>query len=68
MDTRLLLFNNGESDEEGTRNIVAECLGRLTLLNPTQYLAELQVCMQPRVAAPRPEASYEHSPKSCWVA
>ena len=39
---RSLLFNNGESSEEGTRNIVAECLGRLTLLNPQQYLAELQ--------------------------
>ena len=40
--SRLLLFNNGESEEEGTRNVVAECLGRFTLLNPALYLAELQ--------------------------
>ena len=40
---RSLLFSHSESEEEGTRNVVAECLGRLTLLHPAKYLPELQV-------------------------
>jgi len=37
------LFNNSENEEEGTRNAVAECLGKLTLINPQKYLPALQV-------------------------
>jgi cullin-associated NEDD8-dissociated protein 1 len=37
-----LLFKHCESSEEGTRNVVAECLGKLTLINPTELLPLLQ--------------------------
>jgi len=37
-----LLFANCESEEDGTRNVVAECLGRLTLIDPQQFLPNLQ--------------------------
>ncbi|KAG5459633.1 MAG: cullin-associated NEDD8-dissociated protein 1-like protein [Olpidium bornovanus] len=37
----LLLFNNCDSTEEGTRNVVSECLGKLTLTNPFKFLPEL---------------------------
>lgn len=36
------LFDNCETKEEGTRNIGAECLARLTLTDPAQYLIQLQ--------------------------
>lgn len=36
------LFNHCECSEEGTRNIVAECLGKLTLINPSELLPQLQ--------------------------
>eukprot|EP01089_Gocevia_fonbrunei_P000539 TRINITY_DN10551_c0_g1_i1.p1 TRINITY_DN10551_c0_g1~~TRINITY_DN10551_c0_g1_i1.p1 ORF type:complete len:321 (-),score=110.51 TRINITY_DN10551_c0_g1_i1:65-1027(-) len=38
----LLLFENTESEEEGTRNVVAECLGKFTLLSPKQLVPALQ--------------------------
>ena len=38
-----ILFNNCESEEEGTRSAVAECLGKLTMINPQKYLPALQV-------------------------
>lgn len=38
-----ILFNNCESEEEGTRSAVAECLGKLTMINPQKYLPSLQV-------------------------
>ncbi|XP_040015031.1 cullin-associated NEDD8-dissociated protein 2 [Xiphias gladius] len=37
-----LLFQNCESQEEGTRNLVAECLGKLTLVKPAQLLPRLK--------------------------
>ncbi|KAM6980352.1 cullin-associated NEDD8-dissociated protein 2 [Aplochiton taeniatus] len=37
-----LLLKNCECQEEGTRNLVAECLGKLTLVNPAQLLPRLK--------------------------
>uniref|UniRef100_A0AAR2KJF0 Cullin-associated and neddylation-dissociated 2 (putative) n=1 Tax=Pygocentrus nattereri TaxID=42514 RepID=A0AAR2KJF0_PYGNA len=37
-----LLFKNCECAEEGTRNVVSECLGKLTLVNPSQLLSRLK--------------------------
>lgn len=37
-----LLLNHCECPEEGTRNVVAECLGKLTLIDPTKLLPRLQ--------------------------
>eukprot|EP01135_Chromosphaera_perkinsii_P001602 Nk52_evm72s207 gene=Nk52_evmTU72s207 len=37
-----LLFDHCESREEGTRNVVAECLGKLTVMNPELLLPELR--------------------------
>uniref|UniRef100_A0A0P4WFD3 TATA-binding protein interacting (TIP20) domain-containing protein n=1 Tax=Scylla olivacea TaxID=85551 RepID=A0A0P4WFD3_SCYOL len=36
------LFRHTECMEEGTRNVVAECLGKLTLINPAALLPKLQ--------------------------
>ncbi|XKL68842.1 hypothetical protein PGB90_006611 [Kerria lacca] len=36
------LFRHCECSEEGTRNVVAECLGKLTLINPTSLLPQLK--------------------------
>ena len=40
---RSVLFQHFESPEEGTRNVVAECVGKLTLLEPQTLLPRLQV-------------------------
>eukprot|EP01114_Cavostelium_apophysatum_P003685 TRINITY_DN1379_c0_g1_i2.p1 TRINITY_DN1379_c0_g1~~TRINITY_DN1379_c0_g1_i2.p1 ORF type:complete len:1235 (-),score=414.71 TRINITY_DN1379_c0_g1_i2:42-3746(-) len=36
-----LLFENCENEEEGTRNVVAECLGKLTVLSPQELVPAL---------------------------
>ncbi|XP_014472303.1 PREDICTED: cullin-associated NEDD8-dissociated protein 1 [Dinoponera quadriceps] len=38
----LLLYRHCECTEEGTRNVVAECLGKLTLIDPSILLPKLQ--------------------------
>ncbi|XP_043472361.1 cullin-associated NEDD8-dissociated protein 1 [Leptopilina heterotoma] len=38
----LLLYRHCECTEEGTRNVVAECLGKLTLIDPASLLPKLQ--------------------------
>lgn len=42
---RTVLFQHFESPEEGTRNVVAECVGKLTLLEPQTLLPRLQVTL-----------------------
>jgi cullin-associated NEDD8-dissociated protein 1 len=37
-----LLFAHTASDEEGTRNIVAECLGKLALIKPSEVISQLK--------------------------
>ncbi|NXN92906.1 CAND1 protein, partial [Rhinopomastus cyanomelas] len=41
-DIWALLFKHCECAEEGTRNVVAECLGKLTLVNPSELLPRLK--------------------------
>lgn len=41
-DIWLQLFRHCECNEEGTRNVVAECLGKLTLIDPAMLLPKLQ--------------------------
>jgi len=36
-----LLFNNCVNEEEGTRNIVAECLGKLSMIQPNDIIPKL---------------------------
>ncbi|XP_033207231.1 cullin-associated NEDD8-dissociated protein 1 isoform X2 [Belonocnema kinseyi] len=38
----MLLYRHCECTEEGTRNVVAECLGKLTLIDPGTLLPKLQ--------------------------
>ena len=39
---RELLMRHCECPEEGTRNVVAECLGKLALINPVELLPKLK--------------------------
>lgn len=41
-----LLLKHCECQEEGTRNVVAECLGKLTLIDPETLLPRLKGYLQ----------------------
>lgn len=41
-----LLLKHSECQEEGTRNVVAECLGKLTLIDPETLLPRLKGYLQ----------------------
>ena len=47
-----LLFSHAESEEEGVRNVVAECVGRLALLEPERLLPALKVRSVPVLQCP----------------
>lgn len=40
------LFKNCECQEEGSRNVIAECLGKLVLVNPEQLLPRLRSALK----------------------
>lgn len=37
-----MLFHHCECPEEGTRNVVSECIGKLTLIDPANLLSNLK--------------------------
>ncbi|ORX91195.1 Cullin-associated NEDD8-dissociated protein 1 [Basidiobolus meristosporus CBS 931.73] len=41
-----LLFANCDTQEEGTRNVVAECIGKMTLTSPQRFLPDLKAQLQ----------------------
>lgn len=52
----LQLFKHCEGAEEGSRNVVAECLGKLVLVLPEQLLPELRVALDANSAVLRTTA------------
>lgn len=59
-----LLLKHSECQEEGTRNVVAECLGKLTLIDPETLLPRLKGYLQSgerRSLSPRPDRP-DHAP------
>ncbi|RKP26633.1 armadillo-type protein, partial [Syncephalis pseudoplumigaleata] len=51
-----LLFAESEAEEEASKNVTAECVGRLTLANPRKFLPELQARIQSDSARSRATA------------
>ncbi|XP_035907523.1 cullin-associated NEDD8-dissociated protein 1 [Anopheles stephensi] len=47
------LFKHCECSEEGSRNVVAECLGKLVLVNPEELLPRLQMALRSESALMR---------------
>ncbi|KAH8410584.1 hypothetical protein KR009_005701 [Drosophila setifemur] len=47
------LFKHCECSEEGSRNVVAECLGKLVLVNPDELLPQLQQALRSESATMR---------------
>ncbi|XP_034668660.1 cullin-associated NEDD8-dissociated protein 1 isoform X1 [Drosophila subobscura] len=47
------LFKHCECSEEGSRNVVAECLGKLVLVNPEELLPQLQQALRSESATMR---------------
>ena len=48
-----MLFSHCECPEEGTRNVVSECLGKLTLMDPRTLLSGLKQHLKSQSALTR---------------
>lgn len=48
-----ILIEHCECNEEGTRNVVAECLGKLTLLDPENLIKKLEKYLESESALAR---------------
>ena len=45
-----VLLSHSQTQEESTRNVVAECLGKLCKMEPTKFLPELIVSVEQKAA------------------